>query len=259
MMKNKLQFCLKSQLYQFKFRLGFFVLCLFFFILFCLLGVWQLHRYHYKKILLAEYAARLTSSPAQFNAVSHNSNLEALQFKKIEVTGRYLNDLNILIQNRMYHEQMGYEVLTPLKVQGEKKLLLIDRGWVKETNEHQPPVIASINSTQKMIGYIKLVNERQFILGQNVLEPNQKPLVIQKINIEELSKLTNQSFFPFILRVTQTEPNSLNSFVRDWEITTVPPERHMGYAIQWFLMAFVLLIAYLCFSCERIENSGNKT
>ena len=30
----------------------------------------------------------------------------------------------------------------------------------------------------------------------------------------------------------------------DWLVTTVSPDKHMGYAVQWFLMAFAVLIAF---------------
>jgi len=37
-------------------------------------------------------------------------------------------------------------------------------------------------------------------------------------------------------------PESENGFVRKWEPYTGSIERHIGYAIQWFLMALVLSI-----------------
>jgi cytochrome oxidase assembly protein ShyY1 len=32
------------------------------------------------------------------------------------------------------------------------------------------------------------------------------------------------------------------------------PARHLGYAVQWFVMAMVLAIALICFCCERINE-----
>lgn len=219
------QFRLGHQSYLFTFKKGFFLLSLFFVVLFCVLGVWQVHRYHYKKLLL--------SASHQLTAFS----------------GHYENALTILLQNRFYKGQAGFEVVTPLRIPGQKKLLLVDRGWTPSSH------IPSVPEEQHIKGYIKLLNEFQFILGKNTSNPTAIPLVMQKIDIDEISQITHQTYYPFVLRL---DKNEANGFVREWVITTILPERHMGYAVQWFLMAIVLVIAYFCFCCERVKNDASK-
>jgi surfeit locus 1 family protein len=221
-----------------------------FFIIFCLLSYWQFNRYEYKKSLLAEQHSRLLSSPKPFLTVANLADSQ-LQFQTVKVQGYYLNHLNILMQNEYYHDQLGYEVLTPLKIKGNDKLLLIDRGWVKAINNLTPPKIANISGQQQIAGYIKTLNENKFTLGKNILNPDVYPLVIQKISFAELSQITKQSFYPYILRLNASAPNG---FIRDWIISTMSPARHLGYAIQWLLMALALLIAYFCFSSQQVKN-----
>jgi len=249
-MKNFQQFRFFNQTYLFKFKIGFTLFCAFFLILFFLLGIWQLHRYHFKQVLLSTYQHESTAEPKPLSQV-----LATTQFQRVVVKGHYLNQLTMFIQNRFYKNQPGYEVLTPLKIPGEKKLLLINRGWVGEVSEKQLPVIAKVTDEQKITGYIKLANEYQFILGKNILQPNQSPLVMQKVDLEEISQLTHQEFYPFILRLNPTDKNG---FVRDWTVATVEPGRHLGYAVQWFLMTLVLFIAYFCFCIERVKSSDSK-
>lgn len=226
---------------KFYFRPGFSLLCLFFIVLFCFLGIWQLQRYHYKKNLLATYQQRLTATPQAFsNAVE--------QFQHVVINGHYVNALTLLVQNQFYQGQVGFEVMTPLRIAGDKKLLLVDRGWIPAV---QKVNIESVATEQQITGYIKLLNEYRFILGKNILERTQSPMVVQRVDIQEISQITHKLFYPFILRLDATQPNG---FVRDWVITTVMPERHMAYVVQWFAMAMVLLIAYFCFSCERTQG-----
>ena len=241
-------FCRKT--YLFKLRMGIGLFWAVFFGLFCALGVWQLHRYDYKKNLLATYQQRLASLPKPFQADSQ-------QFQTIVVTGRYLNQLTMLVQNRFYKDQPGFEVLTAFKIPHDEKLLLIDRGWISSQfrekgnlSTHSP-----VHGNDVVVGYVKFLNEYQFILGENILYPNASPIVMQKIDTKKLSEITHQAFYPFILRLSANQPNG---FVRDWTITTVLPERHMGYAVQWFAMAFVLLIAYFCFCCERVKPNDER-
>lgn len=251
-MARSLQFRFNNKTYSFTFRIGFFLLCLFLFALTISLGMWQLKRYDFKKTLLNTYQARLTSSPKHFLQLTDP--IEKLQFQRIIVEGDYLNELTFLQQNRYYHDQMGFEVITPLRIPGQQKLLLVDRGWIPKSHNQIVPSIENVNGRQSLVGYIKLLDEYQFILGKNILDPTIKPTLIQKIDVNEMSQLMQQSFYPFILRLDASQSHG---FIRDWTIATVLPQRHMAYAVQWFALALVLLIAYFGFCCERVESNEN--
>jgi surfeit locus 1 family protein len=234
--------------YHLSFRPGFLLLCLSFFVLMCNLGVWQLHRYHFKKNLQDAYQAQQSQAPTSLSQldITHPANL---QFRKIHVEGEFLNNQTVFLQNQFHENQVGFDVLTPLQIPGEKKLLLVDRGWVSDNGRpNVAPSIPAVLGQQKIIGDIKNQNEFQFILGAAILRPNARPLLIQKVDVKALSDVTKQDYFPFYVRLS---PGSPNGFVRDWIVTTVTPERHMGYAIQWFLMAGILLIAYFATVVKR--------
>jgi len=239
-------FHLFQRSYLFNFQLRFFLFFFFFVLLLSGLGIWQLHRYHVKKHLLQLYQQRLHSTALPFALL--NPVEQDLQFQPIVVKGQYLNQLTLLIQNQFYHGQMGFEVITPLRIVGDKKLLLIDRGWIKKTDLHAIPDIPSIENEQSIHGYIKLLNEYQFILGENILYPQKRPLVIQKIDIAEINQLTHYDFYPFMVRLDKSQSYG---FVRDWVVLSVLPQRHMAYAVQWFSLAFMILVAYFIFSCRR--------
>jgi surfeit locus 1 family protein len=245
-MTKSFTFQCRQRSYLFTFKAGFSLLCVVFFTLFCVLGVWQLQRYHYKKSLLSLYDARLTAHPEPFQQVKNST--EDLQFQRVTTQGQYLNGSTVLLQNQFKHDQVGFDVLTPLKMEGDETLLLVDRGWVTKNDAES---LAKIDKDQQVAGYLKKVNEYQFMLGKNILNENVAPIVAQKIDTNELSRIMHKKFYPYVLRLDQTQANG---FERDWVIVTAVPERHMGYAIQGFVMAFVLFIAYLCFCCERVKN-----
>jgi surfeit locus 1 family protein len=249
-MAFSLQFGFRQQRYVLRFSAGFLLLCLFFVTLFCVLGEWQLYRYHFKQNLLSTYAVRSTAAPKPFTALLDTKPAD-LQFQRAAINGHYLNPMTMFVQNRFYNEQLGYEVITPLQISGQTTLLLVDRGWVKKPDDAALPQIAAVTDEQQIIGNVKLANEYQFILGENILAPASTPIVMQKVDVKEISQLTKQTFYPFILRLDAGEKNG---FVRDWSLSGINPERHMGYALQWFLMAIVLFIAYFCFCFERVGN-----
>lgn len=223
-------FHFRQKTYSITTHKSFLCFCLFFFCIFCALGFWQLHRFQYKKILLHTHQAGLDS---------------------VALEGSYANERTFYLQNRFYHGKSGYEVLTPLRIAGDNKLLIIDRGWVEEVNK-TIPTINQVVGKQNIVGYKKQLDEYQFILGKNILHPAIQPLVMQKIDIAELSRLTQQAFYPYIIKL---DPASAHGFVREWIVTATPPERHRMYAIQWFFMALVLVIAYLSFCTEVVKDS----
>jgi surfeit locus 1 family protein len=249
-MASGLQFEFRQRFYLVKFRLSFFLLCLLFFVLLCQLGVWQLHRYHFKKELLSTYQQRVDVRPQDFLTVVQSGDV---QFQHVTVPGKYLVEKSMLVQNRMHDDEVGYDVITPFQIKGQDKLLLVNRGWVKA----QPQFAQNtLSETSSVTGVIKLLNEYQFILGKNILQPAATPVVMQKIDTQELGKLLHADVYPFVLRLDAAAPNG---FVREWSAVNVNPQRHMGYAVQWFLMALVLLGAYISFCIERVGNNDRKS
>ncbi|OGO93334.1 MAG: hypothetical protein A3F41_01365 [Coxiella sp. RIFCSPHIGHO2_12_FULL_44_14] len=214
------------------------------------LGHWQLHRYEDKKTLLHHYQSALQAIP--HTLVHLISSQQDIRFQPVQVVGHYLNDETLLLPNRFYRHRLGFEVFTPLQLTKGNKILLIDRGWVAA--DHQKiPVFKPIHGQERLSGYIDIV-QPSFILGKNILDPLQRPLIIQRIDFHELNQLWQQSFYPFIIRLS---PRAAHGFVRHWIVLNTPPERHLGYAIQWFALTFALLIAYFCFSCRQTRSNDS--
>ncbi len=248
-----LSFHFRQKTVLFRFRPGFSLLCLALFCLCVALGAWQWHRYVYKKALLATWHERLMDTPKQLNDII---GMNDLAFRAVRVQGHYLNALTFLVQNRFYQDEPGFEVLTPLQLAHDKKLLLVDRGWIKKPADNSLPAISPVTQPQNITGHIKLLDEYQFILGDNILQPNTKPIIVQRVDTAELGRITHQAFYPFILRLDANQPEG---FVRDWTIVTVTPGRHLAYMIQWFAFALILLVGYICFCCEEKKNHAKNS
>lgn len=250
-MATCLQFHFRGHFYRLTFRIGFSLLCLFFFTLCCVLGVWQWHRYQAKEVLLATYQQHLIEAPKAFQTVIQSK--EGLQFQPVKVEGQYIDALTMLLTNRMHQGKVGFDVLTPFKITGDKKLILVDRGWVPESDREAG--FRTTTGKQQITGVIKLENEYQFILGNNVLDQHAIPVVMQKIDFADIKNVTHEDFYPLVLRLGKSE---LNGFQRDWLISAVLPQRHLAYAVQWFIFALILLVAYSCFCCERVEEAKDE-
>lgn len=229
----------------YKFQILPFLFSLFFLVTFIYLGIWQIHRYHYKQNLLSDFQSRLKMQPIALADVPHYADPRFLQLR---MQGYYLNDKTMLIQNRFHADQMGYEVLTPFKLSQSNQALLINRGWVSHAQAEQSQLFTPIIGEQMVTGYLQIPAAHQFILGSNVLNPQQQPLIIQKIDFKQIGQITHLDLYPFVVRLNT---NQTHGFIRDWQPLNVSPQRSLGYAVQWFAMALALVFAYFGFSCKR--------
>jgi surfeit locus 1 family protein len=126
----------------------------------------------------------------------------------------------------------------------------VDRGWVKSPVGHWPS-LPPILGQAHLQGKLKVYNEYQFILGDNVLHKTQ-PYLLQKIDFQEIEAISQHAFYPFVLRLGEGE---LGALERHWQLLAVTPERHLAYAVQWFLMALVLSVSFIIFCREKSHES----
>ncbi|MBB71595.1 MAG: hypothetical protein CMF50_04300 [Legionellales bacterium] len=242
-------FMYRNKSYNFDIRLLPTVFCALFLLLFIILGGWQYQRYHWKQDLLTNYHQRLSKPP-----VSLSFNSEPQAFQTVSVRGHYVGE-TLLLDNRTRDGVAGYEVLMPFKPLDSNRVVLINRGWLAKAQiESQPELLKPKTTPQTLQGYVKTPPKHVFMLGDTIPEPNKRPLVIQKIDLQQLHEQTTLDYLPFVLRL---QPQAKSPFKRDWEIVTLSPAQHLGYSVQWFGMAVALLIAYCCLSITRVKSDGN--
>lgn len=205
------------------------------------LGFWQLRRYHEKQEILQTYQQKLKQHPISWQTFLA---LRNKQFTRVKVEGFYINQKTLLLDNRWNNGKLGYEVLTPFKVRLGMKLLLVNRGWIAAPPlRSELPHLKNVDGMQQLSGYIMKPVAQGFMLGKNIEDKTLPwPLRIQQINMNEIADVTQVAFYPYILRLAPDHPTG---FIRDWPLVNMTPARHLGYAIQWFVLALVLIIAYL--------------
>lgn len=201
--------------------------------LFCKLGLWQYHRAAEKEQLLNQ--AKATNS-----YISLSTSFEIKPFQKLEVSGTYEKQ-SFLLDNRFYQHQVGFDVLALLKV--SDKYLLVDRGWVKATqNRKVLPILKTVQPTFQHKGQAYYPSEKSWVLDNAMPDVEKNIVLLQKVDIPQLSKLLNVELYPFVLRLDRSDPNAL---VREWQVVTMKPEKHLGYAMQWFSFALIALVIFI--------------
>ena len=240
----------RLQNYRFDWKLSLFTLLLFPVLI--SLGFWQLSREQEKLALQSLYEIR-QNTHAQ-DLVSLNT-ADDLQYMPVSFRGSYDNEHSFLLDNKTYQGRAGFEVLSPFYTdQGD--LLIINRGWIAQ-NAYRDilPGIDEVNGTVEVRGAVYVPVGEQFMLGAE--ESNDSwPRIIQSLNPEYMFSVLGRTtdIFPYSVRLAAFQPGV---YVRNWPVISTTPEKHRGYAVQWFTMAAVLLFLY-AFVSTRSETAIGK-
>ena len=209
------------------------------------LGCWQLQRANEKKQMVAAHDALTQKSIVNW---SFQASLP-LQYERIRVQGQFLPHV-ILLDNQHYQHRFGYQVLSLLRL-NNGHLVVVDRGFVEgDISRQQLPEIDTPKGVISVEGSVYYPSSRTWLLG-NVFEKKQaNTLVIEQVNMKFLRHFLHKSVYPFMIRL---DKNARDGFIREWPVVAMPPERHYGYAVQWFAMASVILILFVGLNTHRVS------
>lgn len=214
--------------------LGLFLL---FFPLMIGLGVWQLSRAEEKRHLLAVYQQqRELPAISVFSLAEDDDKF----FRTVSVRGRFDTDRYWLLDNRSYEGLNGYEVLMPLMT--EQQTLLVNRGWVAAPPQRQQlPEFITPTRVVNVRGLLYHKNENAWFKHSKSDLAVDWPKRVLQLETLSASQALNTELYPLLLRL---EADSEAALKVNWQPVISGPEKHIGYAIQWFLMATTLLCLF---------------
>lgn len=218
-----------------------------FILLFLRLGFWQIERAETKKAMIdAEWKAS-SKEPIEWK-VKHK---DPQQYQKIKLKGHFLPRV-FLLDNQHHQHQFGYNVLSPLLI-AKDEIVLIDRGWVPgDPSRLRFPHFKAIKKSLHLLGSVYFPSQNRWILGESVEEKNRDVTLIENIDTKRLSQILHKKVYPFIMRL---DKHDANGFVREWAIVSMPFQRHLAYAFQWFAMALVILILFLALNRKKNDDT----
>ncbi len=217
----------------------------------CLLGRWQLSRGYEKKDLIQ--AQQQASQETTIDITTLLSQpLTALRYKPISLKAHLNLQQAFLLDNQMYQGRIGYHVLLPLEIK-PKKFILLNIGWTpaSRSREELPNIEnmqinqtkASDNQQITIEGYMEKGYVNPLITKTLESEIISWPLRVQHMDYTLFSQILGGTVLPGIIILEQ--PKIPNVFPLPKSQTWLTPEKHFGYAFQWFSLAAVLLVMTL--------------
>lgn len=220
------------------------------------LGFWQLQRAEQKRELLAAYGDLPLDAPVRLNADFRLG--PDWRFRRAQVQGRFDAEHQFLLDNRVRQGRAGYFVLTPLYLAQSGHAILVNRGWVPQgvTRDDLPALPVPDAGARVMVeGLIDFPPEQVFALGEGEDRDPGWPKVLQRVRLPVQAGQLGVPLLPALLLLDPEDPAG---FVRDWHPVVFGPERHVGYAVQWFALALVLVLLYLWVNIERADGADGQ-
>jgi surfeit locus 1 family protein len=185
----------------------------------------------------------LTTLSAQKPTDWVSGDLLPKQYQSITVKGYFLMD-KILLDNQHYQHQFGYDVISPL-VLSSGQIVLVDRGWIIKSRG-----VSGVDVPSGMVnltGSAYYPSDKNWLLGQAVEKHEDGLLVLELLDIKLVGHILNKSVYPFVIRLARDEPNG---YTREWAVVAMNPQRHYGYAFQWFAIGLVIFIIFVALNLK---------
>lgn len=213
--------------------------------LLCSLGFWQLSRQQ-EKLALQSQASIASKQPllTSLKLLENIKQPQDLRYLMTRLKVTYLNEYNILLDNKIENGQVGYHLITPIALD-DQHWLLIDRGFVplgptRALLPKIPPIIGEVT----IEGYLDFSYRNPFVSNPLETQEIEWPLRMQYLDIQLLGTTWHKEVYPMLVVLANKPPSTVGG---------ISPQKHKGYAVQWFGLALTLSLFYV-FSHLRLEN-----
>lgn len=228
--------------------------------LFARLGVWQLDRMHQKQAMLdAVHAVLQARDPRPLAAAADPRRGSGYDWSA--GAGRFAALPAILLDNQGRDERAGvraYRVFLP----DAGAPLLVELGWLPLPGDRHMPAVPLPAATTQVAGLLVPPPSAGIADAPAVAQPDGTLLAIAL----DLPKLRDTLRLPTLApRVLKLDPaqrlGAGPAYARDLDIlpNTLSPQRHLGYAVQWFGLAIAVLATALVVTFRKPRKQPART
>jgi surfeit locus 1 family protein len=208
------------------------------------LGHWQAGRAAEKRAYGAELAKNLHDRPLEIPREPVAA--PAYLMKRVAAHGRFVDEHTVYLDNKLRRGRLGYEVVTPLRLDGMH--VLVNRGWVEagRTREALPAVPTPRHEVR--------VEGLALARLPRVLEPGPRAAgrVRPSLDLAAFETETGLRLQPLVIE--QHSPAN-DGLLREWPRPDTGIEKHEAYALQWYALAGLAVVLFIVFSFRRVTES----
>jgi cytochrome oxidase assembly protein ShyY1 len=227
---------------------------------FASLGFWQLERGAWKARLLEAWSQAVVAEPRDYATVvgargalprrEDGADGAAALPLRVAVDGRWDPATTLLLDNQRLDAAVGVLVFTRFLPVGGATPLLVNRGWLPLGADRLAPAVAPPAAGEvRLAGLLVAPPSPGLRLGDAAWTPGQPPALLPFLDLDAVRAVGG----PLFDGVLQLDADQADGFTRQWQAlpNTLPPEKHRGYAVQWFGLATAVAVIYLILALRR--------
>jgi surfeit locus 1 family protein len=209
------------------------------------LGIWQLDRLEQRRAFNAQVISMRAMPVLDLNS-EQPKDLASMEWRSVTVTGTYDFENQVALRNQYNGNQYGFHLVTPLRL-SDGTAVLVDRGWIPPDGNTAPADWRKYDEPAQatVTGQIRLGRSRPDFGGvADALPVNGEKLMMwNNLNITRISEQSPYPLLPIYIQpnLDASDTTPPVPFQPEVDLTEGP---HMGYALQWFTFALIMLVGY---------------
>ena len=219
---------------------------------FAALGHWQLGRMREKQAMLDATSAVLARRQALPLAAAADG-ARARDYDWAAGAGAFADAPPVLLDNQSREGRPGVRAFRLFRA-GDGTRLLVELGWLPLGGDRRMPAVAPLPGARRIAGL--LMPPPSHGLAAPVAEPVAGgTIVTTAVEAAGVAALLGQDRLP--PRILRLDPAIRLGYARDLDVlpNTLPPARHLGYAVQWFALAAAVLATALLLTFRKPRPS----
>ncbi len=234
-----------------------------------MLGRWQLERAEVRRQVAVTLETGRRAPPLKLTPAVSDTQLQA--WRPATAEGVWRSEWSVLLENRNLDGRPGLWLATPLMLDRDTAVLVL-RGWLERPIAGRPvPTIPTSDATVSVVGELAVRVPRLFELWTSetnaaanlpqgwkgtpqaiagLIDPVILPR-LQNLDLESYAKRTGLKLLPTVLM--QSGGQDEEGLKRVWPEPSVDSDKNVGYAMQWFGFAGILLVAFLVIIWRRFR------
>ena len=198
------------------------------------LGLWQLDR-HRQRVAVNELAIdRMTHPPAR-SLAALPADTGAARYRAVELRGTYDFEHEFVLLHRTSRGSPGVNLLTPLRIPGEERAVIVNRGWVYS------PDGTSVDLERWREPGEATVRGYALPIPSYGEESAAQARSVRRLDLADMAGRVPYPLAPIVVIDTAT-PASAEGTPGRLGAVALDDGPHLSYAMQWFSFAAIALI-----------------
>ncbi|RUO69437.1 SURF1 family protein [Idiomarina ramblicola] len=220
------------------------------------LGFWQLERAEQKRQLFSDYEQQQLKGEASEFSQLHQISPKTDRFRYVQMSGEFVPKPVFLLDNQIEEGTVGYQVIALFQPQAmSENYVPVNMGWLPAPASRQElPEVELPTGKHDLTGFLYFPSDNQFVNNTYETDLADNKIRVQEFQPHAIAKQLGMSLtdYTFLLE----SPEAMG-WQRDWQPQVMSPEKHQGYAVQWFSLAVACLVIFL-FAVIKLNKQPKK-